>query len=235
MARFLTTTDCSAAIERVIREAEGKLTLISAYVWPRIVYYERLRDAGERGVETTIIFGKRAMPGKVFKEFANLPRTRLYYLDVLHAKCYFNEREAVITSLNLLGWSEQANREMGVLLSATEDAAAYQAMVKEVASILRVAELRYTTWPGEYVKRGKRSVWEKRLAQLPTVGSLGKAPSERVIKKRKEHPRAYQRWTREEDALLRDMHAKGLTPYAISDLLQRQPSAIISRLEGLDG
>lgn len=33
MATFLTATDSSAAIERVIREASGSLTLISAFVF----------------------------------------------------------------------------------------------------------------------------------------------------------------------------------------------------------
>lgn len=38
MAEFLTTTDTSAAIERVIRGAEKELTMISAYVYPRVIY-----------------------------------------------------------------------------------------------------------------------------------------------------------------------------------------------------
>ncbi|MBS1945322.1 MAG: hypothetical protein JST98_09045, partial [Bacteroidetes bacterium] len=46
MATFLTTTDSSASIERIIREAEGSLTLMSAFVYPRIVHLHRLRDAG---------------------------------------------------------------------------------------------------------------------------------------------------------------------------------------------
>ena len=54
MAHFLTTTDSSAAIERVIREAERSLTLISAFVAPRIVHLQRLRDAAERGIETVL-------------------------------------------------------------------------------------------------------------------------------------------------------------------------------------
>jgi len=37
MATFLTATDTSAAIERVIREADKELVLISAYVYPRFI------------------------------------------------------------------------------------------------------------------------------------------------------------------------------------------------------
>ncbi|MBK6627576.1 MAG: hypothetical protein IPJ87_10825 [Flavobacteriales bacterium] len=131
MARFLTATDRSAAIERVIRDAHGALTLISAFVFPRIVHLQRLQDAAERGVEITILFGKKPMDQGVFRDLRELPNMRLYFLKELHAKCYFNEREGVITSLNLLGGSERHNREMGVLLSAAEDVEAYGAMCTE--------------------------------------------------------------------------------------------------------
>ncbi len=103
MAHFLTTTDSSAAIERGIREAEQSLTLISAFVAPRIVHPQRLWDVAERGVEITFIFGKKPMHLGVFRDLRTLPNMKLYFLRELHAKCYFNEHEAVVISLNLLG------------------------------------------------------------------------------------------------------------------------------------
>jgi len=48
-------------------------------------------------------------------------------------------------------------------------------------------------------------------------------------KVRKQYPRAYLRWTTEEDALFLEMVDKGMARLAISDVLQRQPSAIASR------
>ncbi len=147
MAEFLTTTDTSAAIERVIRGAEKKLTLISAYVFPRVIYLQRLQDAAGRGVHITLIFGKKRMDEKVMKLFQEIPNLRIYYLDVLHAKCFVNEQEAIVTSLNLLNGSEEKNREMGVRLHHRTDAQAYRECVNEVASILAVATLEYTS-PG---------------------------------------------------------------------------------------
>ena len=69
MATFLTTTDTSAAIERVIRTAKQELTLISAYVYPRVIYLQRLKDAAARGVRITLIFGKRPLDEKVMALF----------------------------------------------------------------------------------------------------------------------------------------------------------------------
>lgn len=141
MAEFLTTTDTSAAIERVIRGAKKELTLISAYVYPRVIYLQRLKDAAERGVSITFIFGKRRMDEKVFALFKEIPNLKIYYLEELHAKCFVNEREAIVTSLNLLNGSEEKNREMGVRLDRGKDTEAYNECVNEVRSILREARL----------------------------------------------------------------------------------------------
>lgn len=145
MAQFLTTTDTSAAIERVIRNAEKELTLISAYVYPRIIYLQRLKDAAERGVNITFVFGKRRMDDKVFSLFTEIPNLRIFFLEELHAKCFVNEHEAIVTSLNLLNGSEEKNREMGVRLDSKTDASAYAECVSEVGSILKQATLIHTT------------------------------------------------------------------------------------------
>lgn len=47
------------------------------------------------------------------------------------------------------------------------------------------------------------------------------------------HPRAYERWTSEEEAELRALHASGRTVAEIAGELQRQPSAIRSRMSHL--
>ena len=151
MAQFLTTTDTSAAIERVIRNAEKELILISAYVYPRIIYLHRLKDAADRGVKITFIFGKRRMDEKVFGLFTEIPNLRIFYLDELHAKCFVNEYEAIVTSLNLLNGSEEKNREMGVRLDRTADAEAYRECLNEVKSILSTATLVHQTDKGRSV------------------------------------------------------------------------------------
>ena len=158
MAEFLTTTDTSAAIERVIRNAVKELTLISAYVYPRVIYLHRLKDAAERGVNITFIFGKRKMDAKVFDLFKEVPNLRIFYLDELHAKCFVNEQEAIVTSLNMLNGSEEKNREMGVRLDRTTDAAAYTECVNEVKSILATATLVY---PTTTTKQAARAVGAK--------------------------------------------------------------------------
>ncbi len=139
MATFLTTTDTSAAIERVIRTAKQELTLISAYVYPRVIYLQRLKDAAARGVRITLIFGKRPLDEKVMALFQEVDNLSIFYMHELHAKCFVNEQEAIVTSLNLLNGSEEKNREMGVRLMHDADKEAYDDCVNEVKSILAFA------------------------------------------------------------------------------------------------
>ena len=56
---------------------------------------------------------------------------------------------------------------------------------------------------------------------------------ERMDKIKHQHPRAYERWTDEEDARLSAMHARGRTVAEMAQQLGRQPSAIRSRLTKL--
>lgn len=234
MATFLTTTDSSAAIERVIREADEALTLISAFVYPRIIHLHRLQDAAERGVRITVIFGKRPMDQGVFRELRVLPNLRLYFLRELHAKCYYNHREAVVTSLNLLGGSERNNREMGVLLSADQDPAAFEAMVSETRSIIRCADLIHDTVPEPRVVE-QLPAWKSRAQAIITALDPDDAPASTIEQVRRKHPRAYLRWSSEEDALILEMLDKGVARLAISEALQRQPSAIAARIGKLRG
>jgi hypothetical protein len=50
---------------------------------------------------------------------------------------------------------------------------------------------------------------------------------------RSKHPRAYQKWEPDEDARLAQLVQSGRSVQAIADLLQRQPSAIRSRMDKL--
>ncbi len=54
-----------------------------------------------------------------------------------------------------------------------------------------------------------------------------------VDEKRQSHPKAYQKWTPEDDQRLCDEFANGSSISELAELLQRQESAIQSRLKKL--
>lgn len=63
----------------------------------------------------------------------------------LHAKCYINENEAIITSMNLYEFSQQNNNEMGIYISKAQDTDLYNATLEEVQRLLIISvEIRVT-------------------------------------------------------------------------------------------
>jgi hypothetical protein len=56
------------------------------------------------------------------------------------------------------------------------------------------------------------------------------AHDDRLVAIRQKYPRAYKKWTPEEDAQLTDLFRSGSEAKDIAGILQRQPSAISSRL-----
>ena len=58
----------------------------------------------------------------------------------LHAKCYLNEREAIITSMNLYEFSQVNNNEMGVYIDKETDSALYKDLYDEVQRLIRISD-----------------------------------------------------------------------------------------------
>lgn len=64
-------------------------------------------------------------------------------------------------------------------------------------------------------------------------GTSTSAGVERLAQIKERHPRAYERWTPEEDASLRQQHTEGRSVAELAEVFQRQPSAIRSRVQRL--
>ena len=65
---------------------------------------------------------------------------------------------------------------------------------------------------------------------LEVAGEVPSAYEERLARIREVYPRAYERWTDEEDAKLAQLVQSGRSVEEIAGQLQRQPSAIRSRV-----
>jgi phosphatidylserine/phosphatidylglycerophosphate/cardiolipin synthase-like enzyme len=137
MAEFLTTSGTSYYIENIIIGSKLKLVLVSPYLQISKTLMERLKDADNKGVSITIIYGKDELKTNERTSLSSLKNVNLYYFENLHAKCYFNEAEMVITSMNMYEFSEKNNREMGVFLTKEKDALIYQKAYEEVESIIK--------------------------------------------------------------------------------------------------
>ena len=77
-----------------------------------------------------MIYGKKELrPAE--KSFLDSLGIATSFLKNLHAKCYLNENEALLTSMNLYQFSQEHNDEMGILVSRQGDAELYEAIHKQ--------------------------------------------------------------------------------------------------------
>lgn len=121
MSRFITGKDLEDAIYNIIWETESQLVIVSPFI-KLDDYFKKLFDKHENNpnIHLLLVFGKneravRKSMSKVdfdyFKKFLNVS---IVYVPNLHAKYYGNEKQGVITSINLYDYSFKNNIEFGV-------------------------------------------------------------------------------------------------------------------------
>ncbi|MEL7833534.1 phospholipase D-like domain-containing protein [Fodinibius sp. N2] len=141
MAEFLTTIGISSKLEDIINYSKQELILISPYYQLSETFYNRMIEASRRGVNITIVFGKKRLKSNEFYTFAEIPQLELLYCHNLHAKCYFNEVDMVVCSMNMYAYSQRNNREMGVFIQRNNDHDFFNKAKQEAFSIIDSSEL----------------------------------------------------------------------------------------------
>ncbi len=81
-----------------------------------------------------------------------------------------------------------------------------------------------TAWDGD------SSIWSYELEDIERIILGHPRKSYTVESKRADHPRAYQRWTEDDDRQLENHHREGRSVEQLAAELHRKPSAIQSRL-----
>lgn len=116
MAKFLNTDQLNEWIPRLIKETRRELVIIVPYIQTSDRIYTHLWEANKRGVEITLVYRENKLSQKEKAKIAALDNLNLMHHPNVHAKCYYNEKYLIITSMNLYEYSERNNREMGILL-----------------------------------------------------------------------------------------------------------------------
>ena len=70
---------------------------------------------------------------------------------------------------------------------------------------------------------------------LEATEAIPSSYQQKLARTRKTYPRAYEQWTEEENATLVELTRSGVSIDKIARQLQRQPSAIRSRMQKLEG
>lgn len=122
MADLIRESKLNVELEKFIDEAEQQLIFFSPY----FKLHDRLKDRLKLKRENyklriVIVFGKneddpsKSLSKDDFEFLRSFPYITIKYEKRLHAKYYANEREGMITSLNLHSYSQNNNIEVGVL------------------------------------------------------------------------------------------------------------------------
>jgi len=141
MAELLTTSGIAHYLEQVIKKAKSKVYIISPYLDISHNFLQRLLDAEKKGIEINIVYRDDKLNQRERKKFQRIKKLNLYHHQLLHAKCYANEEFVIITSMNMIEYSEKKNREMGVLFNKTEDEVLYLEALEEIESIRDDSEI----------------------------------------------------------------------------------------------
>ena len=140
MAKFLNTSGTTYHLEEMIKKASDRLILISPYLKLNERVKELLEDKNRLKIDIRIVYGKSDLQPEEINWLKELDFVRTSFCKNLHAKCYMNENECIITSLNLYEFSQINNNEMGILIARDADNQLYSDAYEEAQRIIRISE-----------------------------------------------------------------------------------------------
>ncbi len=140
MAEFLTTTGVSYRLEEIIKNSTERLVLISPFLRVNERIKELLEDKDRLKIDVRVIYGKNELQPEENNWLESMTSIRTSFCKNLHAKCYLNENEALLTSMNLYEFSQVNNNEMGIMVSREKEPELYNEILQESMRIVRVSE-----------------------------------------------------------------------------------------------
>ncbi len=140
MAKFLNSSGISYHLENLIKNANLSLFLISPYLKFNSRIKQLLEERNRLKRDIRIIYGKVDLQTEESSWLKSMDSIKVLFCKNLHAKCYLNEKEAIITSMNLYEFSQQNNNEMGIYVTKEDDPELYKDIYEEVDGLILTSE-----------------------------------------------------------------------------------------------
>jgi phosphatidylserine/phosphatidylglycerophosphate/cardiolipin synthase-like enzyme len=140
MVKFLDTFGISNEIAQLIKSARDKLYLISPYLQIDDRFKQMLEDKDRMKLDVRIIYRENRLQPQENNWLKSLKYVRTSICKNLHAKCYLNENEVIVTSMNLYKFSQDNNEEMGIVVFKSEDEKLYNEIYEEALRLNRSSE-----------------------------------------------------------------------------------------------
>jgi phosphatidylserine/phosphatidylglycerophosphate/cardiolipin synthase-like enzyme len=140
MAKFLDTTGVSYHLQQLINSASERLVLISPYLKINERIKQSLEDKNRMKIDIRVVYGKNELQPDENNWLKSMQSIRSSFCKDLHAKCYLNEKEAIITSMNLYEFSQVNNNEMGIYIEKEKDGELFKDIYDEVQRLIRISD-----------------------------------------------------------------------------------------------
>jgi hypothetical protein len=138
MPEFLTSKSISDRVEQMIVEAQEFIYLVSPYLYNiSKEIFDGLKSAEERGVRVVLVYKKGlGAQGKEIEKLYNLSNLTIFCSERLHARAYFNEKEGIVTSFNLLSGEGTYNIDYGIHLTKSANSDMYGNILSETQLVV---------------------------------------------------------------------------------------------------
>ena len=140
MAKFLDTTGVSYHLQQLINRANERLILISPFLKINDRIKQSLADKNLMKIDIRVVYGKNELQPEENNWLKSMQSIKTYFCKDLHAKCYLNEKEAIITSMNLYEFSQVNNNEMGIYIEREKDPELYKDISEEAQRLIRIGD-----------------------------------------------------------------------------------------------
>jgi phosphatidylserine/phosphatidylglycerophosphate/cardiolipin synthase-like enzyme len=140
MAKFLDTTGVSYHLQQLINKANEKLVIISPYLKINDRIKQSLEDKNRMKIDIRVVYGKNDLQPEENNWLKSMTSIRSSFCKDLHAKCYLNENEAILTSMNLYEFSQVNNNEMGIHVDKITDPELYKDIYDEAQRLIRISD-----------------------------------------------------------------------------------------------
>ena len=140
MAKFLVTSGVTYKLEELIKGTEDRLILISPYLQFSKRIKDNIASLNILKRDIRIIYRENKLQVEESNWLEGQVGVRTSICSTLHAKCYLNEKEAIVTSMNLYTYSQENNDEMGIYVTKNEDPDLYEEISNEAKRLLRISD-----------------------------------------------------------------------------------------------
>jgi len=140
VAKFLDTTGVSYHLQQLINQSQDTLILISPYLKVNERLRQSLDDKDRMKIDIRVVYGKNELQPDQINWLRSLKFVRTSFCENLHSKCYLNESEAIVTSMNLYEFSQVNNQEMGIYVTKVDDPQLYDEIYSEARRLIRISD-----------------------------------------------------------------------------------------------